>query len=134
MSDGVRIAVGVSGQGSNLRALFAAQQRGLLGGSITTVFADRVCPGMEWAIEQGIPILYVPPSGHPDRESWDMGLAAGLQQAGGGRRRPGRVPAHPGAPTPWARSGAASSTSTRRCCRRSRACTPSTMRSRPGSR
>jgi phosphoribosylaminoimidazolecarboxamide formyltransferase / IMP cyclohydrolase len=81
VSDEVRIAVGVSGQGSNLRALFAAQQRGLLGGSITTVFADRVCPGMEWAIEQGIPILYVPPSGHLDRESWDTSLAAGLQQA-----------------------------------------------------
>ncbi|MCY7419837.1 MAG: phosphoribosylglycinamide formyltransferase, partial [Chloroflexi bacterium] len=81
MSDGVRIAVGVSGQGSNLRALYAAQQRGILGGSITTVFADRVCPAVEWAIDQGIPILYVPPSGHPDRESWDMGLAAGLQAA-----------------------------------------------------
>jgi phosphoribosylaminoimidazolecarboxamide formyltransferase/IMP cyclohydrolase len=82
VSDGVRIAVGVSGQGSNLRALHAAEQRGILGGSITTVFADRVCPGMEWAIEQGISVLYVPPSGHPDRASWDMGLAAGLQQAG----------------------------------------------------
>lgn len=81
MSDVVRIAVGVSGQGSNLRALVAAQQRGILGGSITTVFADRVCPAVEWAIEQGIPILYVPPSGHLDRESWDMGLAAGLQAA-----------------------------------------------------
>ena len=81
MNDGVRIAVGVSGQGSNLRALFEAQQRGLLGGSITTVFADRVCPGMEWAIEQGISVLFVPPSGHPDRGSWDVGLAAGLQQA-----------------------------------------------------
>jgi phosphoribosylaminoimidazolecarboxamide formyltransferase/IMP cyclohydrolase len=81
VSDGVRIAVGVSGQGSNLRVLHAAQQRGVLGGTITTVFADRVCPGVEWAIEQGIPVLLVPPSGHPDRESWDMGLAAGLQQA-----------------------------------------------------
>ena len=45
------------------------------------MFADRVCPGVEWAIDQGIPVLYVPPSGHPDRASWDMGLAAGLQQA-----------------------------------------------------
>ncbi len=81
MSDGVRIAVGVSGQGSNLRALHAAQRRGVLGGTITTVFADRVCPGVDWAIEQGIPVLLVPPSGHPDRASWDMGLAAGLQHA-----------------------------------------------------
>ncbi len=81
MSDVVRIAVGVSGQGSNLRALYAAQQRGSLGGSIATVFADRVCAAVDWAIDQGIPILYVPPSGHPDRESWDLGLAAGLQAA-----------------------------------------------------
>ncbi len=81
MSDQVRIAVGVSGQGSNLRALRAAEQRGNLGGTIATVFADRVCPGVEWAIDQGIPVLYVPPSGHADRASWDMGLAAGLQQA-----------------------------------------------------
>ncbi len=81
MSDGARIAVGVSGQGSNLRALRAAERRGILGGSITTVFADRPCPGMDWATEQGIPVVYVPPSGHPDRASWDMGVAAALQAA-----------------------------------------------------
>jgi phosphoribosylaminoimidazolecarboxamide formyltransferase/IMP cyclohydrolase len=54
----------------------------MLGGSIVTVFADRTCPAVDWAIEQGIPVLLVPPSGHPDRESWDMGLAAGLQHVG----------------------------------------------------
>ncbi len=76
----VGIAVGVSGQGSNLRALHAAQRRGVLGGHIVSVFADRVCPALDWAVEQGIPVLLVPPSGHPDAASWDMGLAAGLQQ------------------------------------------------------
>jgi phosphoribosylaminoimidazolecarboxamide formyltransferase/IMP cyclohydrolase len=76
-----RIAVGVSGQGTNLRALREAERRGVLGGSIVTVFADRNCPGVDWAVEQGIPVLLVPPSGHPDRASWDTGLAAGLQQA-----------------------------------------------------
>ncbi len=30
---------------------------------------------------RGISVLLVPPSGHPDRASWDMGLAAGLQHA-----------------------------------------------------
>ena len=44
------IAVGVSGQGSNLRALVAAERRGVLGGSIVTVFADRTCPAVDWAI------------------------------------------------------------------------------------
>lgn len=77
---GARIAVGVSGQGSNLRALRAAEERGILGGSIVSVFADRVCPALDWAVEQGIPVLLVPPSGHADLASWDMGLTAGLQQ------------------------------------------------------
>ncbi|MET0773281.1 MAG: phosphoribosylglycinamide formyltransferase, partial [Candidatus Limnocylindrales bacterium] len=77
---GARIAVGVSGQGSNLRALRAAERRGMLGGSIVSVFADRVCPALDWAVEQGIPVLLVPPSGHADAASWDIGLAAGLQQ------------------------------------------------------
>lgn len=80
--EGARIAVGVSGQGSNLRALRAAERRGMLGGSIVSVFADRVCPALDWAVEQGIPVLLVPPSGHPDTASWDMALAAGLQQVG----------------------------------------------------
>ncbi|MFN8519022.1 MAG: phosphoribosylglycinamide formyltransferase, partial [Chloroflexota bacterium] len=75
-----RIAVGVSGQGSNLRALRAAERRGMLGGSIVGVFADRVCPALDWAAEQGIPVTLVPSSGHPDAGSWDVALAAGLQQ------------------------------------------------------
>ena len=49
-----RIAVGVSGAGSNLRALHAAAQRRELGGDIVLVFADRACPALDWAIEQGI--------------------------------------------------------------------------------
>ena len=49
-----RIAVGVSGAGSNLRALHAAATRGELGGEIVLVFADRACPALDWAAEQGI--------------------------------------------------------------------------------
>ena len=49
-----RIAVGVSGAGSNLRALAAAADRGELGGTIGLVFADRACPALGWASEQGI--------------------------------------------------------------------------------
>jgi phosphoribosylaminoimidazolecarboxamide formyltransferase/IMP cyclohydrolase len=55
-----RIAVGVSGTGSNLRALAAAADRGVLGGSITLVFADRDCPALDWAIEQGIETALIP--------------------------------------------------------------------------
>jgi phosphoribosylaminoimidazolecarboxamide formyltransferase/IMP cyclohydrolase len=55
-----RIAVGVSGTGSNLRALHAAAERGALDAQIALVFADRDCPAIEWAVEQGIETLVVP--------------------------------------------------------------------------
>jgi phosphoribosylaminoimidazolecarboxamide formyltransferase / IMP cyclohydrolase len=49
-----RIAVAVSGAGSNLRALHAAAVRGELGGEIVLVLADRPCPALDWATRQGI--------------------------------------------------------------------------------
>jgi phosphoribosylaminoimidazolecarboxamide formyltransferase/IMP cyclohydrolase len=55
-----RIAVGASGAGSNLRALHAAAERGELGGDVTLVFADRACPAVDWASEQGIDTAVVP--------------------------------------------------------------------------
>jgi phosphoribosylaminoimidazolecarboxamide formyltransferase/IMP cyclohydrolase len=55
-----RVAVGVSGSGSNLRALVAAAARGSLGGEVVLVFADRPCPGLDWAAEQGIDTILVP--------------------------------------------------------------------------
>jgi phosphoribosylaminoimidazolecarboxamide formyltransferase / IMP cyclohydrolase len=55
-----RVAVGVSGAGSNLRALHAAAERGELGATIALVFADRACPALDWAVEQGIDTALVP--------------------------------------------------------------------------
>jgi phosphoribosylaminoimidazolecarboxamide formyltransferase / IMP cyclohydrolase len=55
-----RIAVAVSGAGSNLRALHAAALRGELGGRIVLVVADRACPALDWAAEQGIDTALVP--------------------------------------------------------------------------
>ncbi len=55
-----RIAVGVSGAGSNLKALVAAADRQELGGSIVLVFADRPCPALDWAMEQGIETALLP--------------------------------------------------------------------------
>ena len=49
-----RVAVAVSGTGSNLQALHAAAVRGELGGAIVMVVADRPCPALDWAAEQGI--------------------------------------------------------------------------------
>ncbi len=50
---GGRIAVGVSGSGSNLRALAARIERGALDAEIALVFADRDCPAIAWAAEAG---------------------------------------------------------------------------------
>jgi phosphoribosylaminoimidazolecarboxamide formyltransferase/IMP cyclohydrolase len=61
-----RIAVGVSGGGSNLRALHAAATRGELGGEISFVFADRACPAIDWAIEQGIETAVVEAGDDPE--------------------------------------------------------------------
>jgi len=58
--DRPRLAVGVSGTGSNLRALNAAAARDELGASIGLVVADRACPALDWAAEQGIETALVP--------------------------------------------------------------------------
>ena len=76
-----RVAVGVSGAGSNLRALVAAAARGELGGEIRLVFADRDCPALDWAAEQGIETALLPglASREPsERAEADAALAATL--------------------------------------------------------
>jgi phosphoribosylaminoimidazolecarboxamide formyltransferase / IMP cyclohydrolase len=55
-----RICVGVSGSGSNLRALAASAARGELGAEIALVFANRDCAALAWAAEQGIDTALIP--------------------------------------------------------------------------
>ncbi|MGH2468117.1 MAG: bifunctional phosphoribosylaminoimidazolecarboxamide formyltransferase/IMP cyclohydrolase [Candidatus Limnocylindrales bacterium] len=70
------IAVGVSGQGTNLTALRRAEERGLLGSRIELVFADRPCPALEAAAGWGLATFRLGPA------PWDVELAAALSQAG----------------------------------------------------
>ena len=70
-----RIAVGVSGAGSNLRALHVAAARGELGVEIVLVFADRQCPALDWAAEEGIDTALVP-GGNDDALADVLGGAA----------------------------------------------------------
>ena len=92
-----RIAVGVSGAGSNLQALHASAGRGELGGEIVLVFADHACPALDWATEQGIDTALVPGG---DDAALDEALAAARADvvvlAGYmrivGPPRPGRLP------------------------------------------
>ncbi len=77
-----RIAVGVSGTGSNLAALVAADARGLLAGRIVLVFADRECPALRLAVEAGLATAVVRPREHASQAAWDGALAAALEAAG----------------------------------------------------
>ena len=121
-----RIAVGVSGSGSNLRALVAAAARGELGGTVTLVFADRACPALDWAVEQGIETILVPGGD-------DDGAGGDARRGRARRARPRRLPAARRAAGPRRVRAAGSSTSTRACSRRSRGCTPCATRSPPAS-
>jgi phosphoribosylaminoimidazolecarboxamide formyltransferase/IMP cyclohydrolase len=79
-----RIAVGVSGAGSNLRALAAAAARAEIGGEIALVFADRACPAIDWAEEAGLPTAVLPSPRLSDttaRAAWDQALASTLAEA-----------------------------------------------------
>ena len=77
-----RIAVGVSGAGSNLRALVRAAGRGSLAADIVLVFADRPCPALDWAAEQGIETALLPfadGAGDAARTDHDATLAVTLR-------------------------------------------------------
>jgi len=76
-----RVAVAVSGEGSNLRGLVAAERRGGLGGSVVLVVADRDCPALEFAESQGIATAVVKPGDHPDRPAWDAALTLAVAAA-----------------------------------------------------
>jgi len=69
------LAIGVSGVGSNMKALHAVAARGELGADLALVFADRPCPAVDWAAEQGIETAVVP-GGADDTLAEALGAAS----------------------------------------------------------
>ena len=108
-----RIAVGVSGSGSNLRALVAAADRGELGGDDRA----RVRGPRRARRSTGPRTRASRRSSCPGGD--DAVLADTLAARRARRRRPRGLPAARRPARCWPRSRAGSSTSTRRCCRRS---------------
>ena len=80
--DRARIAVCVSGEGTNLRALRALERRGALAGSIALVLADRPCSALAFAADENVPTALIDPGQFDDRDAWDEALAAALRGAG----------------------------------------------------
>ncbi|MDY4263297.1 MAG: phosphoribosylglycinamide formyltransferase [Schaalia hyovaginalis] len=72
------IAVLVSGEGSNMRALVAAAEEPAWGGRIACVLADRRCAAIDWADARRIPTRVLKLKDHPDRRTWDLALAGAL--------------------------------------------------------
>ncbi|MBB6334141.1 phosphoribosylglycinamide formyltransferase [Schaalia hyovaginalis] len=72
------IAVLVSGEGSNMRALVAAAEEPAWGGGIACVLADRRCAAIDWADAHRIPTRVLKLKDHPDRRAWDLALVGAL--------------------------------------------------------
>ncbi|UQN29755.1 phosphoribosylglycinamide formyltransferase [Brachybacterium kimchii] len=70
-----RIVVLISGTGSNLAALLAAQQERECPFEIVGVIADRAASGLAHAQSAGVPTAVVRKGDHPDRAAWDEALA-----------------------------------------------------------
>jgi phosphoribosylglycinamide formyltransferase-1 len=79
----VRIAVLISGRGTNLQALIEAEQRHRLGGRIVLVVSNRVgAAGLDRAGAAGIETLVLPHQEHASREAYDAALLGALRLRG----------------------------------------------------
>ena len=75
-----RLAVLISGRGSNLQAIVDAVGEGRLDARIAVVISDRVdVAGLRRAHDAGIEAIHVSPRGYPDRDAYDQALAALLR-------------------------------------------------------
>lgn len=75
-----RVAVLISGEGSNLQALIDASQAGQLGASIVAVVSNRgAARGLERARNAGIEALHLPATRGQERTEYDEALAALLR-------------------------------------------------------
>ncbi|HEX7478343.1 MAG TPA: phosphoribosylglycinamide formyltransferase [Polyangiales bacterium] len=71
----LRIAVLISGRGSNLRSIQGAIDDGLCDARIVSVISDRAsAAGLQFAAERGLPTSVVSMRDHADRSAWDVAL------------------------------------------------------------
>jgi len=74
-----RVTVLISGRGSNLAALVAAERAGTLGGNVTSVISNRPeAAGLEIAARHGAATGVTDHRRFPDRDAFDAALAAAV--------------------------------------------------------
>jgi phosphoribosylglycinamide formyltransferase-1 len=82
MSDGApRIAVLISGRGSNLQSIVDAIAARRLAASLAVVISNREhAPGLSRAREAGVEALWMNPRDHADRDAYDRAIVAALRE------------------------------------------------------
>lgn len=77
----LRLAVLISGRGSNLLAIHAACQRGTLDAEIVLVASDRAAPGIDAARAAGLPAEVIDARQFADRAAHDAAMQARIDAA-----------------------------------------------------
>lgn len=80
----LKVAVLISGSGSNLKALLDAAEDPAYPARIVAVGSDTDAPGLAHAEAAGVPTFVVRPRDYDDREEWGQVLAAAIQEHGVG--------------------------------------------------
>ena len=80
---GLKVAILISGRGSNMRALVEACATADLSAEVVCVLSDRAgAAGLDYAEQAGIATTVVDRRSHADRESFDAAVIADLEAAG----------------------------------------------------
>ena len=81
--DRARLAVLISGRGSNLQSIIDAVKDGDLEASIAVVVSNRAgAPGLQRARDAGIEAIYLNPLDHADRDAYDRAIVDVLRARG----------------------------------------------------
>lgn len=76
----LKLAVLISGGGSNLKALIDAAKSSDYPAEIVCVGSDTDAAGLAYAEAEGIPSFVIRPSDYASREEWGVALAAAIQE------------------------------------------------------
>jgi phosphoribosylglycinamide formyltransferase-1 len=78
-----RVAILISGRGSNMMALVEAARAPNYPAEIATIVSNRAdAPGLAWARKHGLPTTLVDHKAYPSREAFDAAVDAHLDAAG----------------------------------------------------
>jgi len=76
-----RVAVLLSGRGSNFRAIHDAMAEGKINGGVVAVVSNRAeAPGLQTARERGLETLYLDPKAYASKEAYDEAIVAELKK------------------------------------------------------